>query len=153
MMTFQPSPFTPISAPYSRMASLDHVEGPSDASFSELYGRIPPVECRGECIDSCGPISMSVAEAARIEALGVSIPTMAQALTALAAGEDYYCPALRDGRCSVYDARPTICRLWGATESMPCPHGCGPAVPLTQEQSHGLLRESAELGGGMVDAF
>ncbi|WP_328291404.1 hypothetical protein OG218_01325 [Kineococcus sp. NBC_00420] len=22
--------------------------------------------------------------------------------------------------------RPTICQLWGATASMPCPHGCAP---------------------------
>ena len=88
--------------------------------MEELWDRIPRVRCKGLCQDSCGPIAMSMAEQERIRARGYDIPPMADALAALARGEDYYCPALVQGRCAVYEDRPTICRLWGATTSMPC---------------------------------
>lgn len=96
---------------------------------------------------------MSNAEVARVRARGYEIPSMADALAAIERGEDYYCPALVDGSCAVYEDRPTICRLWGATESMPCPHGCTPAGALTQEESYALLRQAAEAGGGMAPGF
>jgi Putative zinc- or iron-chelating domain len=122
-------------------------------SLEDVYRQVPPVQCRGLCLESCGPISMSRHEEAKLLARGVKIPPMAEAMAALERGEDYYCPALRAGRCSVYDDRPTICRLWGATESMPCPHGCTPDNRLTQAESHRILRLAAEVGGGMVDDF
>src|SRR5579875_849678 len=108
-------------------------------SLADVYARIPEIECKGLCEDSCGPIAMSVEEDARLRARGVVIPPMLEAVAAIDRGEDYYCPALQDRRCTVYEDRPAICRLWGATESMPCPHGCTPADPLTQQQSHELL--------------
>jgi len=122
-------------------------------SLEDVYRKIPQVECKGLCIDSCGPIAMSKAEDDRLRERGVEIPPMAEAVAKIERGQDYSCPALKDGRCSVYEQRPTICRLWGATESMRCPHGCTPANALTQTQSHELLRSSAQVGGGMVDTF
>jgi Fe-S-cluster containining protein len=122
-------------------------------SLADVYRRIPAVNCQGLCVDSCGPISMSKAEAARLRALGVVVPAMAEAVAAIERGEDYYCPALQEGRCQVYDDRPTICRLWGATTSMPCPHGCTPPDALSQAESHELLVLAARVGGGMVDSF
>jgi hypothetical protein len=122
-------------------------------SLDDVYRQIPPLDCKGLCLDSCGPISMSRQEEAVLLARGVNIPPMAEAVAAIERGEDYYCPALEDGHCSVYDDRPTICRLWGATRSMPCPHGCTPDDALTQDESYRLLRLAAEIGGGMVDTF
>ena len=120
-------------------------------ALEDVYDRIPEVSCKGLCQDSCGPIAMSVEEDRRIRELGTSIPPMTASLAAIERGEDYYCPALVDGRCSVYDVRPTICRLWAATETMPCPHGCTPDEALTRDESHVLLRLAAEIGGGMVE--
>ena len=122
-------------------------------SLADVYARIPPVACKGLCEDSCGPIAMTVEEDARLQGLGVHIPPMLETVAAIERGEEYYCPALSDGRCSVYEDRPTICRLWGATESMPCPHGCTPAHPLTERDSHELLRQAGEAGGGMAPRF
>jgi Fe-S-cluster containining protein len=122
-------------------------------SLDDVYRQIPPVDCKGRCLDSCGPISMSREEETKLRSRGMTIPPMAEAMAALERGEDYYCPALIEGRCSVYDDRPTICRLWGATESMRCPHGCTPDDALTQEESYRLLRLAAEIGGGMIDPF
>lgn len=123
---------------------------PQSLTLEEIYASIPSVECKGLCQDSCGPIAMSVTEDDRIRSQGFDIPSMADAIAALEGGEDYYCPALDDGQCAVYDDRPTICRLWGATQSMPCPHGCTPADALTQEQSHSLLVLAGQAGGGMA---
>lgn len=125
----------------------------SRPTLGDIWGSIPPVACKGLCEDSCGPITMSEDEDTRIRQLGYDIPSMPDALAALERGEDYYCPALVDGRCAVYEDRPTICRLWGATESMPCPHGCTPDGALTQDRSHELLRLSAVAGGGMAAGF
>lgn len=42
-------------------------------------------------------------------------------------GQGYTCPALtKDLRCGVYEIRPFVCRVWGASESLPCPWGCLP---------------------------
>jgi Fe-S-cluster containining protein len=119
----------------------------------DVYDAIPSVPCQGLCIDSCGPIAMSREEDRRLRARGVEVPAIADAVAAIERGENYYCPALRDGRCGVYEDRPAICRLWGATESMPCPHGCTPGRRLTQAESHELLRRAAVAGGGMVEHF
>ena len=78
------------------------------------------------------------------------LPSMPEAVAIVQAGGDYACPALVDGACTVYEIRPTICRLWGATRSMPCPHGCTPDDALTKDDSRRLLHEAADAGGGMV---
>ena len=122
-------------------------------SLADVYDSIPEVPCKGLCQDSCGPIAMSIEEDARLRARGVEIPSMVDTVAAIERGEDYYCPALRNGRCSVYDERPTICRLWGATQSMPCPHGCTPPDALTQQESYALLVRAGEAGGGMAIRF
>ncbi|HWG74992.1 MAG TPA: YkgJ family cysteine cluster protein [Acidimicrobiales bacterium] len=123
------------------------------ASLTDVYARIPEVRCKGLCIESCGPIAMSNDEDRRLQELEVTIPSMADGVAAVERGEEYYCPALRDGRCSVYADRPTICRLWGATKSMPCPHGCTPQNALSQQESFELLALAGRAGGGMAARF
>jgi hypothetical protein len=90
------------------------------------WDRIPAMHCKGLCAESCGPIEASTEERALLVERGVNLPSVGQAMTAFFMDGDYTCPALKDERCSVYDVRPTICRLWGAVEGMPCPHGCLP---------------------------
>lgn len=115
----------------------------SRAAFRRLYRSVPDVSCKGLCQESCGPIAMTRWEADRIEArtgeaVGVVDP------------DSLRCPLLTDdGRCSVYDIRPLICRLYGAVDArlMRCPHGCRPERLLTREESHELM-EQAEVAGG-----
>lgn len=42
-----------------------------------------------------------------------------------------YCPFrdMEHNRCSVYPARPTVCRLFGQVEWLPCPIGAVPTYP------------------------
>ena len=100
----------------------------------------------GGCI--CGPIDMSPAERARIAERGVSIPAPKQLLDNIIDNGSCDCPALTDGRCSVYDDRPLICRLWGAVESMPCPHGCTVTPGLLMDAgARTLIARSLKVGG------
>lgn len=58
------------------------------------------------------------------------------------------CVYLVDGRCSVYQNRPLICRMYGAVESLPCPHGCKPdRGALPDAESRALLLKATEIGG------
>jgi Fe-S-cluster containining protein len=62
------------------------------------------------------------------------------------------CEYLVDSKCSVYQDRPFMCRLFGATldAKIACPYGCGPASPLTVQQAHMLLRRYIKLTGQPV---
>jgi hypothetical protein len=101
------------------------------------------MHCQGFCSDSCGPIGMSVRERARL---------IERARKPVVCGERATCSLLTGERkCSVYDIRPMICRLWGLVRSMPCPYGCRPEGGLLPD-SEGvrLLIESDRIGGSEV---
>jgi Fe-S-cluster containining protein len=117
-------------------------------SLERIYRSVPVVACKGLCAETCGPIEMSEVERRRIAARGVVIPPAAQALEAIAVGvRSGDCPALVDNRCSVYEVRPLICRLWGAVESMPCGHGCEVTPGLLMDAGAGaLIGRSLKIG-------
>lgn len=124
-----------------------------EPSLADVYARIPEVRCKGLCEESCGPIAMSAEEDRRLQERGVTVPSMLEGVAAIDRGEEYWCPALRNGRCTVYDDRPAICRLWGATTSLPCPHGCTPDHALSQQESFELLAAAGRAGGGVAPRF
>lgn len=116
-------------------------------NLERIYRAVPSVACQGLCAEYCGPIDMSDEERRRITARGVTIPHASETLQAMADGADGECPALMDGRCSVYEDRPLICRLWGAVESMPCPHGCEVTPGLLVDAGAGaLIARSLKMG-------
>ena len=102
-----------------------------------VYRQIPAMECKGLCQGACGPIAMTATEAKRIEdATGRALKMVR---------DDKRCGYLgEDGKCEVYAQRPLICRLWGADETLRCPHGCRPKKLLTREQGHALFQEMGE---------
>ena len=107
-----------------------------------IYRDLPTIACQGLCADSCGPIPLQDAEAARIEKrLRGPIPPYRMR-----------CPLLTlDGRCSVYGIRPLICRMWGVVESMPCVYGCKPDPRyLTNEEGYAILERAQAAGGRTV---
>lgn len=113
------------------------------AELRRVYRKVPKLDCRGLCRESCGPVFMAEAERDRIEAMtGEPLPMV---------GDDLTCPLLTDdGRCSVYAARPLVCRLWGVADDMPCPHGCRPERALTHAEGGALLTEMRAIGGPAV---
>lgn len=110
-----------------------------DERIEALYAQLPKIECQGLCSDSCGPISMSVRERARIQrAAGKDVTC----------GERASCSMLtEDRRCGVYEIRPMICRIWGLTRSMRCHYGCRPERWLSDEEAVRLLAETDLIGG------
>lgn len=50
------------------------------------------------------------------------------------------CPLLTPGkRCSVYEHRPMICRIWAMTKKLRCPFGCRPSRWLSDKEAGALL--------------
>lgn len=102
-----------------------------------LYSELPRIECAGKCANSCGPVMMSRVEWQRVCRAGGE--RWAQA-------DDLTCPYLENERCTVYEVRPMLCRLWGVVEGMPCIFGCVPERMLTDEEGREFLRRASELG-------
>lgn len=79
---------------------------------------IPSFDCVPGCHDCCGPVTASSEEMA-----GLPFKSLALHEAALA---NLDCPHLADSGCQVYAERPLICRLFGTTAGLPCPHGRKP---------------------------
>ena len=109
-------------------------------TLAELYARIPEVHCRGLCQAYCGPVPMADLE---LEAALALRPDLRPLASPFPIGgnliapdpETLTCRCLVDGRCSVYAARPVICRLWGAVKRLRCPHGCTPENWLSPREA------------------
>jgi Fe-S-cluster containining protein len=127
-------------------------------TIQELYALLPGIKCKGLCSECCGPIGMHAAEwehmgkpdmPHQVERNGRIMLPMAftmdhlHAMMELGTGPD--CPLLVNRRCSVYDRRPLICRIWGLTRDMACPHGCVPDRWMSEAESRMLLRLAASL--------
>ena len=111
-------------------------------AVEDVWALIPSANCKGLCAESCGPIGAGLAERERIwERHGVALPDPFDG-GPLA----LRCPLLTvDDRCSTYADRPTICRLYGVVEDLPCPHGCRPTMGyLPAEHGRALLRRSID---------
>jgi hypothetical protein len=110
-------------------------------AIDTIYRTLPVVDCKGLCTDTCGPIPMSKAEYLRMVAAG-----------ATPAVKDGRCTNLVDGRCSSYDERPGICRLFGGVDNplMVCPHGCKVTNgPMNSDQGGLVLSMLTKIGGGV----
>lgn len=110
-----------------------------DEQLQALYEELPHINCAGFCHDSCGPIQVSIREQDRMEKMaGVE----------LTCGLGPTCSMLTpDRRCGVYEIRPLICRLWGLTESMPCPYGCKPERVVPDDEAMMMIFRSLQIGG------
>lgn len=58
------------------------------------------------------------------------------------------CAHLGDKGCGAYDERPLICRLFGATPALPCPHGRRPEAWVNadiERQVHDYQRRTRQV--------
>lgn len=97
---------------------------------------IPSFDCTPGCHDCCGPVTASSEEMARLP-----VKSIAQHDAALAG---LNCIHLGKDGCEVYAERPLICRLFGTTPRLACPHGKRPDVMIDAalEQQIELYRRS-----------
>lgn len=109
-----------------------------------LYKKIPDIDCKGHCHPSCTIIPAAKIEVQRAKKrMGGKNPFFSpvNALETVKGGKITACSALKDERCSIYTARPAICRLYGVAEGLECPFGCIPKKKLTKEETRALIRE------------
>lgn len=114
------------------------IEG-SRADLARVYEQMPDVGCKGLCQDGCYSIGTFPVERQVVEAVhGIRLPAMAA----------HRCEALGDdGRCSIYEDRPLICRSFGAVQGILCPFGCEPADGLRSNAWFGMLaKRVAQIG-------
>ena len=110
-----------------------------DQELNRLYKKIPNLKCKGLCSDSCGPIKASKREVERLEEVAGKKLKVNWTLT---------CSILtKEGKCSAYEVRPLICRLWGVVKKMKCPHGCEPEVWLSDRDAFHLMFKAIRIGG------
>jgi Fe-S-cluster containining protein len=108
-------------------------------TFEALYGLIPDNDCTGRCWPSCSIIPAAPREVEKmVEASGGKPFGHRDVITC-----DYL---TEDQRCSVYEARPFICRLYGASGELPCDYGCAlPAGALTKAEAEAARTRYYEL--------
>ena len=135
------------------------------AQAEELLEGAPPCHCPADCCDCCqGTILMSYYEYVTIldyllkEAPAAVPGLLTDRLGVLKEGRALLCPFLQDGfsqrHCSIYPARPLICRVYG-TLAAPCHLGIESAHlgEDTYDRAHKKvhLDEDGELTGLYLD--
>ncbi len=104
----------------------------------DVYAAVPAVGCKGLCWNACAAIPVSELELEAMEqAAGRPLARLDIEVGdahAVVGGADLACPALVMRRCSIYEARPLICRLFGVAEGLECPHGCAPERVLSRDE-------------------
>jgi len=104
--------------------------------LKELYEKIPSFTCKENCGLCCGPILCKRPES---EILNKQPKVKNQ--------EVLDCPFLDENkRCSCYEVRPLVCRLFGAIEILKCPEGCKPDCFLTEDDVQSILAVYKKLG-------
>lgn len=112
-----------------------------------LYARIPTIECRQKCQVYCGAI-IQLGAYAEAERPGIEAALRDADLVRPVEASPLACHALDvDGRCTIYSARPAICRFFGVVEGMECPHGCKPERLLTHAEMTEILKVMDAIAG------
>lgn len=117
-----------------------------------LLDKLPTFKCKEGCFDCCGPVELSRLEYQRcVQASGRTAEDIRRQMQDNIKQGTYLCPLLdvETGKCTVYEVRPTICRLFGVVrQELVCPHGYAPedSVMLSNQQAREILRKVEELG-------
>ena len=110
-------------------------------TLESIYSEVPKIACAKRCQAHCSLVVPYACVPVEVKALA------SQPLPAIPAVDLLACTFLSGmgGNCTVYALRPLICRLWGVTQGMQCPHGCLPERLLTNHEARALLRRAAAL--------
>ena len=115
------------------------------AKLDEIYKKIPNIKCKGLCHGSCNFIVIGKKEKTRLENSGIHGNFVLREdfdQTVEISGLERKCSMLSDcGKCTIYNERPFICRLFGTVKKMACPFGCKPDRWLTDSQAKKLMNK------------
>jgi uncharacterized protein len=119
--------------------------------LEKLYKEIPTFECIPGCHDCCGPVTGSREELRRAPKLNNPKYAVKLILDDEVIWDNgcLVCPYVTEAGCGIYEDRPMICRIYGASEepALQCPHGRKPEKPLTLIQTHSLFDRYLKVGG------
>lgn len=105
--------------------------------IKRLYKRIPSVQCKENCSACCGVIIFAKAE---WDQIADKREVSQEALDEF----NLTCPYVNEqNKCDIYEQRPMICRLMGASNEfgLKCPYGCKSAIPLSSEETRDIMQE------------
>lgn len=119
------------------------------AMLEAIYALIPKMKnCKGLCEDSCTVIPCTDGEKERLELrMGKKFETVERS------DGKKRCSALTmDGKCSTYDIRPLICRLFGAVNHpwLRCEHGCEPEQWLPNRDVYPMMLAVEKMAGKTI---
>lgn len=109
-------------------------------SKSVKLPQLPSMQCDDGCGLCCGVIVLRREEFRRIEAL-----VKVRGITPRRQGTR--CPLYIDGKCSIYEGRPDVCKLYGHVERLNCPRGYN--VNITREEEIIWQKHMKDAGHGM----
>lgn len=122
------------------------------AALDAIYAQMPSILCTGKCAGACGAIPLTDLEARRLQLAGhQKARTLPMAATDQDGAAQQRCIYLTPtNRCSVYAARPLICRAYGLVRMLSCPFGCVPDRWLKDLDFLHLAHAIERIGGGRV---
>ncbi len=113
-----------------------------------MFLKLPVMQCDERCGECCGivPVTHDEYGAVRRYIRKNGITPIDQGVT---------CPLYHGGKCTVYEVRPMVCRLFGHVPSLTCPKGYNTNIKPEAEERirskygkptrllHDLLKEQA----------
>lgn len=107
-----------------------------DQEIKDLYSMIPEVIGCTNCGNCCGPVPFAPVESKKV------VP-----IKKVFKGEDLSCPYRKEGKCSIYENRPLMCRLFGATDppDLMCPNGAKAEKTLSKKKTSKIIRRYQQL--------
>lgn len=113
--------------------------------LEEIYSSLPDVSCQGKCQGCCTIIGIAPIEVDYLHTHGIGLPIVRHSKKY----DHLMCSRLTmGGRCNIHSHKPLICRLWGVTETMPCPYGCQSDRVINQQEQFELMNEVDALKSG-----
>lgn len=114
------------------------------AIIRRVFTDLPKVQCKGLCHTQCTFIVYTDTERRMMRDISgketSNVDGVCSNLTA-------------DKKCAVYKNRPLICRLYGVTEGLLCPHGCKPERVMPEIESAQIQTFVRRVGGEEVSNF
>lgn len=134
------------------MSKLSRRDAEAIAKLEAIYASLPTVACQGRCSGSCGVVPLTDLEARRLQVVSHRKPRVLPVVAHTEMGSaSQRCVYLTDaGRCSVYAARPLLCRVWGVLHALSCPFGCVPSRWVGSEEFMRIALAVEDIGGGRV---
>ena len=114
--------------------------------LAEIYATVPDAGCKGLCWEFCTSVPVFPLELEQLEEkAGRKLKTFPIGGATLTGPPGAPCPYLVLRRCTVYEVRPLICRVFGAAEGLPCPHGCAPTRKISDESVQVMVTRAETL--------